>query len=116
MFGIVFAMLNTSACSAVPSAAASRVERTKPLSRETTVPAAITALDPITEGWAACRPLIGPPRRIRPSLAAPPVLSEATADPAQDHHHEQAAAADQRAPDQLAALAGAQAERQRPAA
>ncbi|GAA5140617.1 hypothetical protein GCM10023340_01030 [Nocardioides marinquilinus] len=36
--------MNTSACRLRPSAAASSAERTKPLSRETTVPAAITAL------------------------------------------------------------------------
>ncbi len=45
MFGIVLAIVNTSACRAWPSAAASRALRTKPLSRETTVPAAITALE-----------------------------------------------------------------------
>ena len=39
------AIVNTSACSWVPSAAARRVERTKPLSRETVVPAAMTALE-----------------------------------------------------------------------
>ena len=45
MFGIVLAIVNMSACSETPSAATSRVERTKPLSRDTTVPAAITALE-----------------------------------------------------------------------
>ena len=45
MFGIVFAMLNTSACSWMPSAAASSAPRAKPLIRLTTVPAAITALE-----------------------------------------------------------------------
>ncbi len=50
MFGTVLAMVKTSACSWVPSAAASRVERTKPLSRETAVPAAMTALEESTLG------------------------------------------------------------------
>ena len=45
MFGTVLAMLNSSRVQAVPSAAISSAERTKPLSRETTVPAAITALE-----------------------------------------------------------------------
>ena len=45
MFGTVLAMVKMSACSDRPSAAASRVDRTKPLSRDTTVPAAITALE-----------------------------------------------------------------------
>src|SRR6478609_7149013 len=45
MFGIVFAIVKTSACSWVPRAAASRALRTKPDIRETTVPAAITALE-----------------------------------------------------------------------
>ena len=45
MFGTVLAMLNTSACRPAPSAAASRMPRTKPLSRDTIVPAAITALE-----------------------------------------------------------------------
>ena len=48
MFGIVLAMVNRSACSWLPSAAASSSERTQPLSRETTVPAAITALEAST--------------------------------------------------------------------
>jgi hypothetical protein len=45
MFGMVFAMLNTSACSCVPRAAASSALRRNPLIRDTTVPAAITALE-----------------------------------------------------------------------
>ena len=45
MFGTVLAMLNTSACRPTPSAAASRMPRTKPLIRDTIVPAAITALE-----------------------------------------------------------------------
>ena len=49
MFGTVLAMLNTSACSPTPSAAASRMPRTKPLSRDTMVPAAITALEESSE-------------------------------------------------------------------
>ncbi len=49
MFGTVLAIVNTSACSWVPRAAASSALRTKPLSRETTVPAAITALEPRIE-------------------------------------------------------------------
>src|SRR3954451_21568579 len=44
MFGIVFAMLNRSACSEPPRAATSRAERMNPLAREKTVPTAITAL------------------------------------------------------------------------
>ena len=48
MFGTVLAIVNTSACSAVPRAAASMALRTNPLSRETTVPAAITALEDST--------------------------------------------------------------------
>ena len=44
MFGIVLAMLNRSACSEAPSAATSRAERMNPLTREKTVPTAITAL------------------------------------------------------------------------
>ena len=43
MFGIVLAIVNTSACTRLPSAAASRIERMKPESREKVVPAAITA-------------------------------------------------------------------------
>jgi hypothetical protein len=53
MFGIVFAIVNTSACSWVPRAAASKVERMNPLNRETTVPAAMTALDDRTDGPVA---------------------------------------------------------------
>ena len=45
MFGIVFAMLNTSACSWIPSAAARSAPRAKPVIRLTTVPAAMTALE-----------------------------------------------------------------------
>src|SRR3954447_18401666 len=45
MFGIVLAIVNTSACSAVPRAAARSALRTNPLTRDTTVPAAITALE-----------------------------------------------------------------------
>ena len=45
MFGTVFAIVNTSACSCWPRAAASSALRTKPLSRDTTVPAAISALE-----------------------------------------------------------------------
>ena len=53
MFGTVFAMLNTSACRPTPRAAASRMVRTKPLIRETTVPAAITALEVSSDFEAA---------------------------------------------------------------
>ena len=49
MFGTVLAMLNTSACRPTPRAAASRMPRTKPLSRDTIVPAAITALEESNE-------------------------------------------------------------------
>ena len=49
MFGIVLAIVKMSACSRLPSAAASRIERTYPLIRETTVPAAITALLEMTD-------------------------------------------------------------------
>ena len=45
MFGIVLPIVNRSACSCWPRAVASRADRTKPLSRDTTVPAAISALD-----------------------------------------------------------------------
>src|SRR5688500_15155698 len=45
MFGTVLARLNSSPCRPLPSAAISRAERTKPLIRETTVPAAMTALE-----------------------------------------------------------------------
>ena len=51
MFGTVLAMLNTSACRLAPSAATSSVLRTKPLSRDTIVPAAITALAESSELW-----------------------------------------------------------------
>src|SRR6476619_6237178 len=49
MFGIALAIVKMSACSRLPSAAASRIERTYPLIRETTVPAAITALLEMTD-------------------------------------------------------------------
>ena len=42
MLGTVFAMLNSSAWSPLPSAATSSADRTKPLRRDTVVPAAIT--------------------------------------------------------------------------
>ena len=57
MLGIVLAIVKTSAWSACPSAAASRALRTKPLSRETTVPAAITAL---ADRMLASAPVSGP--------------------------------------------------------
>ena len=53
MLGIVLAMLNTSACSCAPRAAASSAERTKPLIRETIVPAAMTALEARTRRWSS---------------------------------------------------------------
>ena len=45
MFGTVLATLNSSPCRPLPRAATSSAERTNPLIRETTVPAAITALE-----------------------------------------------------------------------
>src|SRR5215210_761773 len=45
MFGTVLPMLKRSAWSTLPSAATSSADRTKPLNRDTTVPAAITALE-----------------------------------------------------------------------
>src|SRR5690242_19225570 len=61
MFGIVLAMLNTSACSWTPSAAASSAPRAKPLIRLTTVPAAITALELSTlRDEAVPAPVTGP--------------------------------------------------------
>src|SRR4051812_11892569 len=64
MFGTVFAIVNRSACRAVPSAAASIALRTKPLSRETTVPAAIRALDDSTPASV--------PDVVREELTRPP--------------------------------------------
>ena len=68
MFGTVLAMVKTSACSWVPRAAASSVERTKPLSRETVVPAAMTALE---ESTLVSRWLTRPPRRRRGDVGGP---------------------------------------------
>src|SRR5919112_2146589 len=81
MFGTVLAIVKTSACSWVPSAAASRVERRNPLSRLTAVPEAITALDDRSErcsAWVLAAgsdpgfdPVAGP-LTTRPRPAAPP--------------------------------------------
>ncbi|MGY2701186.1 hypothetical protein [Nocardioides sp. HB32] len=54
MFGIVFAIVKRSACSLAPSAAASSADRTKPLIRDTIVPAAITALLARTRCCSVC--------------------------------------------------------------
>src|SRR6478672_8175354 len=53
MFGIVLPIVNRSACSPRPRAAVIMKARAKPLSRETTVPAAITALEPRIF-WLSC--------------------------------------------------------------
>ncbi len=125
MFGTVLAMLNTSACSPTPRAAASRMPRTKPLSRETTVPAAITALEDSSEREApAGGPLgsrggrgralgAGVARLTRPRLTRQRCSADAQHDAAHDHHGEQDAAGDDDVPDQPAHLAGAQAEGER---
>src|SRR4051794_10657173 len=52
MFGIVFAMLNTSAWMRLPRAAARSAERTNPEAREKSVPVAITALLRSTDCWS----------------------------------------------------------------
>ena len=79
MFGIVLAIVKMSACSRLPSAAASRIERTYPLIRETTVPAAITALLEMTDrslvlplmlGLSGAPALAGIQRTARTAIAA----------------------------------------------
>ena len=60
MFGMVLEMLNTSACRPAPSAAASSADRTKPLSRETMVPDAITALEERIRLWSEFTSLLTP--------------------------------------------------------
>src|SRR3954454_21298579 len=110
MFGNVFATLKMSACRPVPSAAASSEVRTKPESRETTVPAAMTALEPTTDGSPGAWGRSSAPVSL---TALPAVLDQAAADPAQDHHDQQGTEGDQHEPDGLADLAGAQAERER---
>src|SRR5690348_9837619 len=102
MFGNVFATLKMSACRPVPKAAASSAVRMNPESRENTVPAAISALEPTIDGSA-----------LSSATALPTVLDESAADAAQDHHDQKGAEADQHEPDGLADLAGAQAEDQR---
>ena len=99
MFGTVFAMLNTSACRPTPSAAASSTLRTKPLIRETTVPAAITALEVSSElessapasrlavpgcSWAVAASAVAHCLPRPPAAAADPQH-----DAAHDHHDEQ---------------------------
>src|SRR5689334_910998 len=105
MLGTVLAMVNTSACRPMPRAAASRMPRTKPLSREKIVPAAITALDDSSDrdrSEALMRPSPGGP--------APAVLAHPQHDPAHDHHREQQAAGGDHDPDDDADLAGPQRE------
>src|SRR6476619_6379721 len=85
MFGTVFAMLNTSAWSWMPSAAASSAPRAKPLIRLTTVPAAITAVELRTLRELATSSPAG--LTVRSRGGAPPAQS--TLDPAPDDHHDQ---------------------------
>ena len=119
MFGTVLAMLNTSACRLAPRAATSRMLRTKPLSRDTIVPAAITALAESSELWVEGN--LGPalPGRLGRDVVAHcsstrhAVEPDPEHDAAHDHHGEQDAAGDDDVPDQPADLAGAQAEGER---
>ena len=64
MFGIVLPIVNRSACACWASAAASRADRTNPLSRDTMVPAAIRALEARTFSLSVA--LMAPRRRGRP--------------------------------------------------
>src|SRR5690348_5510245 len=111
MFGTVLATLKMSACSFVPSAAASSEVRTKPDTRETIVPAAITALEPTTDGSAALGS--GSASGSVTVLALPAVLHQTSTDPTEHHHDEEGAEADQHEPDGLPDLAGPQAEGER---
>src|SRR4051812_18207485 len=113
MFGIVLPIVNRSACSPRPRAAVIRKARAKPLIRETTVPAAITALEPriFWLSWAVmhlsssmtgpawCAPWWGPASRPRAAGRAHPA-HEAYGDGAEEQGH--AGAEDQ--PDHLAEL------------